>query len=738
MARKKETTITLTDEEQQQIQHLLTQYHDLARRLKPDADIASTVSTLDELLALSPTAQLAMLKELGKEQNSDAANVLLAINTVSQDKEVRKEARRSLLRLEGVSVQPTWQAPATRTSVVEVKVENPKRFWKAYVTPSREQGEVILTLHWELGYDYSDVQTFMFLLDFWRQGVNGFEAETLGKRRTQEKIEERKAQIDGSMVECSLAEAKRLLEEALSVNAWRSTPLPQQYRQFESTLSKRVFQAQDLGQDRGRTFLYPEMEAQEVALNFVGAWAMGDYGLTYDLLSHDSTLLKDLTRDQWIEQHRQWASEARPSRLELSFVHEHENKQSGLWLPSHATAGQSNTKEIEISWSLEISETMLSGTLAEMPMGTAVNRETGRRWFWTLFKVVRSHNEWRIQRINDEGARIQGLPIEEIQKQVREHEKRYEELNKRQQAQPNPEEMQAILDELVRDASQDLHYQDALIALLSLDRQPYEVALGRAMMLGNPERAMVYLQRLVQRFPENLEEMLHTLASTYVTYAYSQRIQDMPERQRHFLDMAEATLHEAGELHHSVTNHILLAELYTSQERNDEAEAELHRARELKPNRDEESSIEANLGALALRREQMAEALTHFERASQLKPDMPGIWFNLGFTHRLLGHFDAAETHYKRAIEQNPQDIRAYSELIAVYMNRPDQQAARRTVERGLAANPTSAHLLALHASVLHVLGDERTARRQLDLAMRIDPNLDVVQAAYQQLQKKK
>ncbi|GHO67114.1 hypothetical protein KSC_060060 [Ktedonobacter sp. SOSP1-52] len=733
MVRKKEPAFSLTDEEQQQQQHLLTHYHTLAESLRESTDASSIEHVLQEILQYTPELQQTIAKELSKEQHSDAADILLALHSVSPNKEVRKEARRALLRLENASIKPQWQAPQARTSVVEIKTANPPRFWRGQVSQTREQGEVLLSLYWEQGYDYTEVRSLTFVLDFWRDGVREFILETLSKRRVLESIEERQVTTSHAFVECTLAEGRRLIEEALATNTWRGNQPAAEYRHHSNTLNTLIFQAQDVERDRGLTFMYPEMDAQETAINFVGAWSIGDYGLTYDLLSRDSTLLKDITRAEWIEQHHRWSDEAHPARLMLTFVQEHEAPQSTLWLPSSATSSQAKRVEVEIGWSLELSETMLSGALAEMPLGTAINKETGRHWFWSKYTMARENNEWRVQRFHDEGARLQGLPITEIQQQITRREEEVE-----AKAKQPAEDMQSLLDELTRGFYQILHYYDALIALVSLDRQPCEAATGRAMALGNPERAMVYLQRLVERFPERLELNMRSLAGTYATYAFNEAAANIPGRREHFLELAEATLRDLLELHNDALNHLLLAELYSSQERNEEAEEELHQAEALNPTTDEQGSIEANLGALAMRREQMATALAHFERASKLVPNHPGIWFNLGFVHRLLGHMETAASHYKHAIELEPQDIRPYSELTAINMNQQDQQEARRVVEAGLAANPDSAHLLALHASVLHVLGEERTAQRQLEQAERLDPTLEIVQATRQQLELEK
>ncbi len=178
------------------------------------------------------------------------------------------------------------------------------------------------------------------------------------------------------LVDCTLAEGKRLLEEALSVNAWRGTTPHKDYRNRQQLINSLILEADDLGQDRNLSFINPELTEAEVAINFIGAWSMGDYGLAYDLLTDGSSVREGLSRDEWVERRRAWSDEAHPTRMELGFVHEREQAQSALWLPTSITSSRQGTrKEIELGWSLELTETPLSGTLSEMPLGTAVNKD---------------------------------------------------------------------------------------------------------------------------------------------------------------------------------------------------------------------------------------------------------------------------------------------------------------------------------------------------------------------------
>ena len=732
MARKREPIPLLSQEDNAQVQQLLAEYQQNAQQIRQSKDAAQVESVLAPINALSENTQIAFVKALARENNTDAADILVAVNALSPQKEVRKEARRSLIRLEGAKIYPQWTAPIVQTPIVQVNVANPPRFWKGYVTRSREEGEIQLLLSWEQGYDYADARMFIFLLDYWRDGVRDIIAETGSKRHVEEHIEDMRTKLtETTIADCTLAEGKRLLEEALSVNAWRGTSPPKDYLNRQQIINNLILETSDVGEDRGRTFIDPELTEQETVINFIGAWAMGDYALAYNLLTDNSELRDGLPRDEWIDRHRAWFDEAHPIRLELGFVHEREQAQSALWLPTSITSARAGArKEIEIGWSLELVETPLSGTLKEMPLGTAVNKETGRHWFWTSYTLVKERDGWRIQAGKDEGVALQGLPITELQKRVKEYEEAVQQAFNKRETDP-----QGVMEELSWRLTQILHFYDALITRLPLDRQICEDAYERSITLGNPERSLVYLERMAQRFTEKRANTLRTLGATLLTQAYNDVDRGLSERAEQFLERSEQTLREAVDVENSALSHLLLAEMLLSQGQNDEAEAEYQLASTLPLNTREEAAIEAGFGNIAMRREQIEEALPHFQRVTELSPDYVGIWFNVGFAQRLLGRFDEALEAYRRAIRQEAEDIRPYAEMTAIYMNKNEVQQARAIAEQGVSTNPASAELHALLASVLSAMGDQRNAQRELASAEAINPDLEIVARVRSQLQ---
>ncbi|HEY7413669.1 MAG TPA: tetratricopeptide repeat protein, partial [Ktedonobacteraceae bacterium] len=582
------------------VQHLLSHYDQIAQRLYKSSNQTEAEEALADFKALSESAQIALLKSLAKENEIGAADILSAVNALSPNKEARKEARRGLIHLEGAKIQPSWNPPVTRTAAVEVRVPNPPRFWKGWATQTREEGEIRLVLCWEQGFDYADARAFIFYLDFWQAGVKECVVDLSSKRHTDEVLERLRASLgDTSIAACTPAEGKRLVEDALSINTWRKTQPASGYRNNLAQIKQLLLEPENEESVPAsfKTFIHPELEPQEVAINFIGAWSLGDYGLAYDLLTQDSSYREKLERDEWIERRRTWADESHPARLELGFVHEREQSQSGLWLPSTSAGRSLARKEIELGWSLELTETPLSGTLKEMPMGTAVNKDTGRHWFWTSYTVTRERDVWRIQSISDDGKQAQGFSVAELQKLIKEHEDSITALVDRQDL-----DMQAAIGEISWRLTVLMHYYDALLVLLPLDYEVHERAYLSSAMTANVERTLVYLERLLQRFPNNRGETLRRLGSTLTTLAYKYGDDETPEelreRKSHLLQRAEAALQEAIEADHSATSHILMAELLLSQRRNDEADAQLQQAKAASPNTEEEANIEAALGTI--------------------------------------------------------------------------------------------------------------------------------------------
>src|SRR5260370_28157199 len=148
--KKKTSQIPVSLEHSTQAQHILDGYHEIAGNLHASTNQEQAEAALAEIVTMPEGAQMALLKALSKEHHADAADVLIAINELSPTKSMRKEARRSLIGLQGVRIYPQWSPPIDRTPAVQV-TSSPLRFWKGMVTDSRDAGEVPLPLVFEHG-----------------------------------------------------------------------------------------------------------------------------------------------------------------------------------------------------------------------------------------------------------------------------------------------------------------------------------------------------------------------------------------------------------------------------------------------------------------------------------------------------------------------------------------------------------------------------------------------------------
>ena len=743
MTAKKQGDSSVPHGDNAQLEHLLEQRHEIAEELHNSTSRAQAETALAELTSIDEADQMALLKALAKQQDPDAADVLLAINELTPNKAIRKEARRGLIQLAGAKIYPSW-TPEPESGPA-VAVTNPPRFWKGFVTETREEGELEIVLCWEQGFEYNEARLMAFMLDFWEEGVQNFTTEVGSKRHIDARLGNTKVRYSKSIgreiriIDCTLAEGRRLIQEALSINTWREKRPSKEYRHNLPTVQQLVLNASDLDEDTGKTFINPDLDPDEIVGNFIGAWTLGDFGLCFDLLASDSPLSEGLSRDEWVDLRRKWADEAHPARYEPHFLRERERSQQSLWLPSSVLSDRVATqREIEIGWSLELTDTPLSGTLPEMPMGTAVYKETGRRWFWTSYTLVHEEDAWRIQRMKDEGANAQSLPIAELQQRLQTIDDRIREIMEAHQ--PTEPGVEQYYEEIIWRTIQALHYDDALLVKLPLDRTIYDDAYSRARGLQLTERAIVYLEGIIQHFPKDhdIGNILQHLGVSQAGLSGQYKQDNMDELSEHFFELALESLRKSIAVNNAALAHIILAELFMTNNREEEAVAELQLAQSLTSDRDEEAQIEADLASIAMGHKNYDEAIARFKRVAEINPNYNGVWLNIGLAYRRQEKYDEAETYYQRAVEAQPNDFAAYAELGTLYIVKKQLDKALEIVEQGLRYHPNSAHLHALLAAIYSENGDRRRAQSELAEAERINPDLEVVQAMREMLHTKR
>lgn len=487
----------------------------------------------------------------------------------------------------------------------------------------------------------------------------------------------------------------------------------------------------------------PNLGPIQVVTTFIDAWVDGDFELAYNFLSTDSSLREGLSEEEWVERRNEWFDAADPIRFKPNFLYERTAQKTGIWLPNPLKQGSSTSdKVVEVGWSIELEDTSEdSSSLPELPQATVVYEETGRHWFWTSYSLVQEEGGWRIQSMTDEGTNAQGLPVTELRKRVEEHNRRIENITKKHK--PTDADAPKYLLEILWRAMQTIYYEDALLAQLPQERSIYLDAASHAILFEENERALVYLERVVNQFDEERGEILRQIGAIQMQLSdqdYEEEEEeeygDEEERAERFRELAEASVRESLKVDNSATGHLLMADLLIERgadEDLDEAEDHLHQAQELTTDQSELTLIENDLGEISMARGEYEQALSHGKRILELEPDHPTVWYNIGKTYQALENLEEAKDAFRRSIELHPDYLEAYAALVDIYSQEGQLSEAREVIEEGVRANPDSVQLLTMLAST-YLDSDPDYAEELLEEAEEIDPDSEMVQMFRQML----
>ncbi len=711
--------------------------------LRGRVDQQQAESVLSEINTLPERVQIALLKALAKEHHTDAADVLTAISEWSPMKEVRKEARRALIQLEGVRIYPQWK-PAVPQPLVAPLSNTPLRFWKGVVTDSRNLGEVQLVLCWE--QDNDEIRVLNFLLEFWQDGVKDFFTLVGSKRNAEKLIDSMSdAMPDVKVKACSLAQGRRLLLDALATNKQHGTTPHRDYRNNISLVNRLILEVPDLNEDSvlddegyydfdedDEELDLQSLEPPQVVAHFVNAlFDEDDYERAYDLLAKESPLRGGLSQDVWVERREEWAEEADPSVLEPGIVHEREQQKSGLWLPFAKPRSFGDRKEIEAFWSAELEDISPDMQLPELPGATAVYEATQRHWFWATYTLIQEEGAWRIESMSDEAINAQGLTIEELQKRISDIDKYIEDFGKKHKPtdiqRAKEEDLVRYTEEIYWRLMRSAGYSDALIKKLPLAHILYEEASGRMILMSQLERCLVYLEARAYRFEEQRGSFLRRVAEAQQQLAKKYHDVGNTDKAEHLQELAEKALAESLTIEDSFEAHVSLAELLIEENRLDEAAAHLLQAKALTSESSQEAHAEMHLGEIATKREQYEDALFHYQRVTELEPDLSDSWADLADVYDHLGNLEEAETHYRHAMELDPDDAELYAALAHMYGRHEQGAKAIDILEEGLRVHPDAAVLCVYLASIYMEDKDYRRAEHYLDKAERLEPDLEII-----------
>jgi tetratricopeptide (TPR) repeat protein len=131
--------------------------------------------------------------------------------------------------------------------------------------------------------------------------------------------------------------------------------------------------------------------------------------------------------------------------------------------------------------------------------------------------------------------------------------------------------------------------------------------------------------------------------------------------------------------------HNVIGTILTNQGRTDEALRHFERALEIKPNK---YRCLNNLGNLYFRKGEYDEAIAAYERVLEFKRDYPMAHFNLGKTYLEIDQLQPAEQELQEAIALDPNYVKAYHYLGVAYGQRGHHDAATEQFEKALELEP--------------------------------------------------
>jgi len=118
------------------------------------------------------------------------------------------------------------------------------------------------------------------------------------------------------------------------------------------------------------------------------------------------------------------------------------------------------------------------------------------------------------------------------------------------------------------------------------------------------------------------------------------------------------------------------------------------------------------------------EALEDFQRAEEMDPKCPDIFYHLGQLFYLTGDLQKAETNFEIAKELNPNNVYAYIQLACItYKNGSIEEANEKFTEAKLKF-ATSPEVPNYYGEILADKGDIQAACKQFDIAARLQESL--------------
>jgi len=128
-------------------------------------------------------------------------------------------------------------------------------------------------------------------------------------------------------------------------------------------------------------------------------------------------------------------------------------------------------------------------------------------------------------------------------------------------------------------------------------------------------------------------------------------------------------------------------------------------------------------GKAWLKMNEYARAREDLEAAARLKPNLPGIYTELGITKEEAGDAEGAVKDLRAALDRNRDDFDANVHLGGILYGKRDLDAAKTYIERALEIDPGSVFAVYEMALVKSASGQAEAAASDLETVIARDPN---------------
>lgn len=237
-------------------------------------DAEADEALVARVLELDPDFLQFLIDRVSEQETSQSAGFLAALVAQSAAPEaIREHARIALDTLEQQGIHPP--------------ISGEEQFYAGYVTESRERGEQIMLLGWQM--PDSTIEALVFLLDWRTDGVRDFYRTRSMTLTEWQQLLAHNSEKGGSLVTISPAEARTLIEQAHEVRKRFSRPEPREYRLERQVIERRLFDG-IVARPMTRTFLPVALSAEEIVRAYTNALHHRDYTLLAMLLAEDNVL----------------------------------------------------------------------------------------------------------------------------------------------------------------------------------------------------------------------------------------------------------------------------------------------------------------------------------------------------------------------------------------------------------------------------------------------------------------